>query len=324
VIGMTFHTGMDRNTLEEWEFLWRYVVARYSAYAVSWLICGEYNQKSGDAAGRVDKVLSLGGFIKGIDPYHRAMTVHPWYYAGEKRQAWDQPWYDFIMLQGGHLGHGKVPPTSVYLEAYGRSAVKPVLEGECNYEGIYTGKDNREIKPEDVRRSAYHAIQAGSFGYTYGAQGLWYPTQSPEDKTFLDWGQSLPWWQSMMRPGAEQMGILHHIYEPVEWWKLEPRPSALESPETLTDEQRPIAKADGDKTYMIYFPEGSPARPEATLRIIGRQQTRYAGRWWNPRTGEAVAIPPVTTQRDGAAALPAKPDGQDWVLSLESLAPEAK
>ena len=158
--------GEKAPTLDQLKGLWRYVVARYGAYAVTWLICGEYNQNGGDQAGRVAKTLALGAFIKEQDPYKRAMTVHPWWHAGDKRQAWEQPWYDFIMLQGAHAGHGNVPPTAIYRDAWKHQPPRPVLEAECNYEGIYAGKANREHTPEDVRRVAYHAIQAGSFGYT--------------------------------------------------------------------------------------------------------------------------------------------------------------
>lgn len=75
VIGMAFHVGMDANSLDDWKFLWRYVVARYGAHAVTWLICGEYNQNGGDQAGRVEKTMALGAFIKEQDPYKRAMSV---------------------------------------------------------------------------------------------------------------------------------------------------------------------------------------------------------------------------------------------------------
>ena len=316
VLGMTFHSGLDRNSLEDWKFLWRYVVARYSAYAVSWLICGEYNLKPAEAPGRAEKALALGAYIKNTDPYRRAMTVHPWYYLGDKRQAWDQPWYDFIMFQGGHPGHRKVPPTSVYFEAYHRANIKPVLEGECNYEGIYTGKKGREIGPDDVRLSAYHAIQSGAFGYTYGAQGLWYPTQDAGDKTFLDWGKTMPWWQSMLRPGAEQMGVMRRIYESVDWWKLGPRPSAIELSAEVPEQMRPIAKADGDRTYLMYFPPDFPPAAKASLHLTRPGAAKYTGAWRNPRTGDRVAAAELTAGPGGVIALPDRPDGQDWALIL--------
>ncbi len=61
-----------KNSLDDWKFLWRYVIARYGAHAVTWLICGEYKQNGGDQAGRVDKTMALGAYIKEQDPYKRA------------------------------------------------------------------------------------------------------------------------------------------------------------------------------------------------------------------------------------------------------------
>ena len=308
LIGLAFHTGMDEDTLEDWEFLWRYVIARYGAYAVSWFICGEYNSNAGDAEGRVAKVLALGRFIKQQDPYRRAMTVHPWWYRGDKRQAWPESWYDFIMFQGSHPGHGKVPPTSIYTEAWRHSPTRPVLEGECNYEGIFAGKDDREVLPVDVRRSAYRAIQAGTFGYSYGAHGLWYPTQNAEDKTFSDWGAPMPWWESARRPGAVQMGILRRFYESVEWWRLEPAPVRVAA--SIPEADRPLAKAAGGKLYVVYFPLNFPLGESV---VLDEAHGQFSAEWHDPRTGETREASWTTSPQ-----LPVRPDTQDWLLVLRA------
>ena len=253
VIGLAFHSGVDALSLEDWQFLWRYVIARYGAHAITWLICGEYNAQIGDVDGRVPKVLALGQFIKATDPYKRAMTVHPWWYQGDRRQAWDQPWYDFIMFQGAHQAY---PPASLYYNTYQRPEPKPILEAECNFEGI------RGMTDADVRWCAYRAIQAGSFGYTYGAHGLWYPTQNEQDQTFKEWGDPIPWWVALDAPGGSQMRHLRDIYQSVEWWKLEPRPDAVQMPAGWPEMMRVLVKADRDATVVIYFPRGlKPSMP---------------------------------------------------------------
>jgi Protein of unknown function (DUF4038)/Domain of unknown function (DUF5060) len=308
LIGLAFHSGMDANTLEEWEFLWRYVIARYGAYAVSWFICGEYNVDSDEAERRVAKVLSLGRFIKQMDPYQRAMTVHPWSYGGDKRQAWAEHWYDFIMFQGGHPGHGNVPPASLYTEAWHQQPPRPVLEGECNFEGIHAGDDSREVLPADVRASAYRAIQAGSFGYSYGAHGLWYPTQNAEDKTFSDWGKPIPWWESALRPGAEQMAILRRFYESMEWWRLEPKPVRV-APD-IAEGRRPLVKALGNELHVVYFPEGFPLQESAVLE---EAQGSFSAEWCDPRNGETRKLP-----RGVGPQLPPRPNAQDWLLVLRA------
>jgi len=201
----------------QWQILWRYLVARYGACGVSWLVCGEYNVKHVNDR-QVAANLEVGRFIKSIDPWKRAMTIHPWYFRGDRRQAWQEPWYDFIMLQGGH---GNAPPVAVYDDAWRHQPTRPVLEGECAYEGIHT------FTAADVRNRAWRAIQSGCFGYTYGSHGLWYPAQNEHDTRTKEWGKPTPWWIALQRPGAEQMGRLRAIYESVPWWQLEPLPEAI-------------------------------------------------------------------------------------------------
>lgn len=303
VIGLAFHKGMDRAGLESWKRTWRYAVARLGAYPVTWLICGEYNLNN--PKDRVAKVLALGEYIKSVDPYKRAMTVHAWYHRGERRQAWARPWYDFIMIQGGHDRNG--PPPETYLDAWRRREPKPVLEAECCYEGIHG------MGAEVVRRVAYRAIQSGSFGYTYGAHGLWYPTQNAEDRTFSNWGKPVVWWEALARPGGAQMRHLRACYESVAWWRLEPRPDAV-SPE---GGRRIHAKADGDRVFLVYFEGGIGPKLKATLKG-GNAALAYAARWFNPRDGRTTKIPDAVRMPGGAWALPERPDGGDWVLIVEA------
>jgi hypothetical protein len=305
VIGLAFHSGFERLDLEQWQFLWRYVIARYGAHAITWLIGGEYNADIGRPEQRVPMVLELGQYIKDTDPYKRAMTVHPWWYQGDRRQAWDQPWYDFIMLQGGHDTY---PSASVYLEAYNSPDPKPVLEGECNYEGIHA------MTAADVRAVAYCAMQSGSFGYTYGAHGLWYPTQDETDKTFDEWGKPIPWWEALAMPGGEQMGYLRAFYESVGWWALVPRPDAVSMPPGY-ELRRVLVRAEEDRTFVVYFPRALPETMDIVLQ--GPEPgASYAAVWNDPRTAETIFLsPPLVAGKDGVR-LPGRPDRQDWLLVL--------
>jgi hypothetical protein len=305
-IALAFHSGGDQLELAQWEFLWQYAIARYAAYPVTWLIIGEYNADIGDAASRVPKMLALGQYIKDNDPYQRAMTIHPWWFQGDRRQAWDEPWYDFIMLQGAHQAY---PDVDLYLKAYARPEPKPILEAECNYEGIHAMTD------KDVRWAAYRAIEAGSFGYTYGAHGLWYPTQGPDDKTFDEWGTPIPWWEALELPGGAQMTHLRALYESVPWWELEPRPDALEVRGFSTYMLRPLAKAAGDDVYVIYFGRG--LQPEVSVSLLEAPSgARYAGHWFDPRTGGTVALEDLLVVADGPMQLPPRPSAEDWVMVL--------
>ncbi len=304
VIGVGFHGDIDNVSLENLQTLWRYVIARYGSFPVTWLIVGEYNLNNPPE--RVEKVLALGQFIKDTDPYKRAMSVHPAHYRRDQRQAGTQPWYDFIMIQ---CGHGLVPPVDLYLNVVSIGQPKPLLEAECNYEGI------RGAEAERVRLVAYRAIQAGSFGYTYGAHGLWYPTQSADDIRFEEYGKPIPWWEALELPGGHQMQHLRRLYESLEWWKLEPLPTLVETADTLPEELRILAKADKDEVFSFYFPKGIDPKLEVRL-ARGYPGATYSAKWFNPRTGDSFPLANRLQIPDAATLLPERPDGEDWVLIL--------
>jgi hypothetical protein len=306
VIGIGFHRGLDSLTLTDLKMLWRYVVARYGAFATTWMIAGEYNLDNLDT--RVQKVLDLGRYIKEIDPYRRAMTVHPTYYREDRHQAWAEPWQDFIMLQGGHTE--LLPPVRAYSDAYGQPNGKPIVEAESSYEGI-----NR-FSPERVRLAAYRAIQTGSFGYTYGAHGLWYPTQHRGDTSFFEYGgPSRPWWEALSLPGARQMTVLRDIYESLPWWNLEPRPDATVTAAPVPEHQRVLTKADRDTTFVIYFPPGLTPATKTFLRSTD-PRAAYFGMWVDPRDGSTRVVMRDLRPDDQFLLLPAVPDRRDWILLL--------
>jgi hypothetical protein len=324
-IGVGFHKGLDAHALDDWRFLWDYLVARYGAHAVTWLVCGEYNldtPESRPSGPRVEKALALGRAIRQADPYRRAMTIHPWWFGGDKRQAWAEPWYDFIMIQGGHPGHGRSRAFSDYWKIC-RDQRKPLLEAECNYESIYNGNKAKQVTAEDVRRTAYTAIQGGSFGYTYGSHGLWYPTQGPEDRTHADWGDPIPWWESVAQPGAAQMGHLRKAYESVDWWRLAPWPEGIAVEPGVKIAARPMAKGAVEPLHaVVYFPPGFPAGAAVTLTLPKPADLVCPADWFDPRAGARSPIAGGLAVKAGAATLPPRPDGEDWVLLLREAAEE--
>jgi hypothetical protein len=178
---------------------------------------------------------------------------------------------------------------------------------------------------DDVRRVSYHAIQAGCFGYTYGSHGLWYPTQTPHDKKYKNWGKLTVWWKSMGRLGAAQMTHLRKCYESVEWWKLTPRPGAVKFPGfsgKIFDATRPLAKSEGDAVYLVWFPKpknpkDSQATTPASINLVDPAGAgSYQASWFNPRDGSETKLATGLTAAKGVCPLPRRPDQEDWVLKL--------
>ncbi len=306
VIGFAGHSLLDAPSLDDLKRLWHYYLARYGAYAVTFLITQEYNARLGNVAERVPKLLALGRFIKETDPYHRAMTVHPWTHSSDHREAWTEPWLDFILFQAGH---GRFAPAEFYWGAYGRDAHKPLIEGEANYEGFV--RKTFEANAAAVRRSACTAIQSGCCGFTYGAQGLYAGVlDHNRPLTTAQWGPVLTWEEGLALPGGAQLQHLRACYESVAWWKLEPALAAVEPPGDV------LVKADGVNTLLLYFPAGAKVSPSASL-VRMPEGGSYLAEWFDLRTGKGAKLEVALTVKNDRLPLPHRPDEQDWMLVLK-------
>lgn len=295
----------DALSLEELQRLWRYYLARYGAYSISFLITQEYNIDAEKRGSQLPKLLAVGRFIKQADPYRRAMTAHPWVRSRDNQQAWGEPWLDFIMLQAGHR---RFESPKAYRELWERAPTKPFLESEANYEGFASPEFN--VNDAAIRRSAYTAIQSGSLGFTYGAQGLYAGIlERNKPGPTARWGPVLTWEEGLKLPGGKQLQYLRACYETVDWWRLQPLAGVVQPAATSV-----LVKAEPPGTYLIYF-AGSKT-PLGNLLLKGvADGGSYQATWFDPRTGEKTVIEPRGAAGEGLQ-LPAPPDGRDWMLIL--------
>ncbi len=106
------------------------------------------------------------------------------------------------------------------------------------------------------------------------------------------------------------MRHLRACYESVDWWKMEPRPGAgVPDCDVLT-------KAEGDKTFLLYFVADSDV--PAGVKLIGvKDGSRYACEWFDPRKGRTIPIAEDIVADAKGLALPTLPDAQDWLLVLK-------
>ncbi len=314
VVGLQWRV---ENTLEQWKIIWKYFIARYGAYPMTWNFNIEYNADSKLPLGNVRLTKLLGQYIKDLDPYKRAMTVMPWVTHLDGHEVWDDPWHDFITLQGGHNGPTYPPgtpfigpPLSMYRQAYHHEPQKPVMLQEVTFEGI---QPKGILRPHDdtvVRYNAYNTLQCGFCGFGYGAQGLWYPTQNDDDHTFDgDWGESIPWWRALERPGGYQMTTLRRFYESIEWWTLAPY-------DAVNQTSIPVLSKD-DKFFALYYSGGHSILDTVRLSRLPANHD-YLYEWFDPRAGEKISYQNSRLSvDDGQLVLPVPPDQQDWILVLQ-------
>ncbi len=145
----------------QFERFLRYLVSRYAAYNVVWIICGEYTEVPVDFPGRSTSEFDYWGrLIKQIDPYNHLVSLHP---SGRKssREFGDRPWMDFISHQ--HYLASEITADRIYN--------KPVV----NLEPPYFYPPEEGGPSEDHRKILWEIITAGGF-YTSG----FYTTYAPD------------------------------------------------------------------------------------------------------------------------------------------------
>ena len=196
---------------------WRYLVARYGAYPVIWIIGGE-------AAG--EQWTEVARRVRKLDPYHHLTTLHP--HQSGRRSVTDETVVDFDMLQTGHGvwgaaidGWGSASNTIAKLTAsYSKQPAMPVLVGEVAYEGHMMG--NRQ----DLQRFMFWScVLSGAGGHTYGAGGIW--QMNSETVRGAEY-EFTPWSEAMHLPGSTQLGAAKKLLEAYPWWRFQPHPEWVE------------------------------------------------------------------------------------------------
>ncbi len=201
---------------------WRYLVARYGAYPVVWCLAGEATMpyylsgdRESDARYQRGEWTRLARFLREIDPYHHAVTIHPTVRGRE--QVEDPAVLDIEMLQTGHGDRDAIPTTVATVRAaYDEDPRMPVLNGEVCYEGIL------EASRQEIQRFMFWAcVLCGACGHTYGANGIWQVNTherpygpSPHG---LSWGDT-PWERAMHLPGSAHVSLGKQLLERYPWW----------------------------------------------------------------------------------------------------------
>ena len=233
---------------------WRYLVARYGAYPVTWCLGGEIQmavyqvQRAGGdhlrehVVGQAEGWTDIAAYVRDIDPYRNLITAHPAAVGVQPVPSRDADGVslkslsgsgrsvlvsdsalDFDMLQVGHHGFQLLGTTvELVRAAVAQEPPMPVVNGEVNYEGI-AGSCWQDMQ----RFQFWTCMLDGGAGYTYGAAGLWAFwslhtfSKGGESENVEDAGGG-PWQEVMHLPGSEQVGIGKRFLERYPWWSFRP------------------------------------------------------------------------------------------------------
>ncbi len=250
--------------VEKMKAHWRYLIARYGAWPVTWCAAGEANLPWYRANGfpyddrkQVTQWTEVMRYIHETDPYRRPLTIHPTGIGRlSARHATDDPaLLDFDMLQTPHGTREAVPITiTTVRESCADTPRMPVIDGEASYEML-----GDSLPTEWTRRMFWLCLMNGAAGHTYGANGIWQCNRkgqphgpSPTVGSGPNGYGVISWDEAMNLPGSRQVGLGKKFLESYPWQRFQPHPE-WSSFETNAH----VSLADSS---WIWFPEGDPAK----------------------------------------------------------------
>ena len=198
---------------------WRYLVARYGAYPVFWILAGEIPDATKWGQGPWGEVAK---YLRGIDPYHRLLTCHTG--SGRRGAAGDVNVIDYDMVGGNHDERVAVEARTLAIltAAYAKNPPMPVLVGETCYEG------HMQQGFGDVQRRIFWSnMLSGAAGHTYGTAGVWHAGVEGDPGHTGAWGAAYDfttWKEGMNYPGSAQLALGKKLLEKYPWSRFEPHP----------------------------------------------------------------------------------------------------
>lgn len=297
------------NSLDETQLvkLARYMVARYAAYQVIWILAGD-----GDYRGEASELWKHVARAAFGDQPSRLVTTHPAGHMWVGKEFGSEPWYSILGYQSGYgdgpkdfQWHTQGPPATEWQN----EPVHPIIDLEANYEG-HLSSEGVPFDRRSVRRSAYWALLVSpTTGFTYGAHGIWSWEISPAiPMNHGGTGMAQPWFEAMKFPGSTDMKHVRDFFSSLEWWTLRPAPSLVVEQPGDRDSAEFVALARSEKgSYaVLYMPVGQHTRIN-----VSELAPSAVVRWFNPRTG--VWSNPVPVGSDGSIVAP---DSNDWAASI--------
>jgi hypothetical protein len=308
------NTRIGEENIKRW---WRYLIHRFSAYNVIWVMAGEYNMYNYGGF-QLDFWKDLGKMINEEDPYERIISVHntpPFWDGGAEAPQWstgsvlhNEEWLDYNQCQVGHGRYANEMIPSIVSVDYNRKPPKPIVVTEPWYEFI-------EGNPTglDIRFAAWSSILSGAAGHTYGGGHVWWAHVPESPASVGSWPLEVEFDRTTYDyEGAVSMGILSSFFKEIDWWNMEPHP------ELILEYPQPFCLAKPGDEYLIYLRYGGSSVINLGTNATGKEYSYY---WFNPSNGkkyDSQAIKGKEFIRLNCPEMyPGVTDLRDWVLFIK-------
>ncbi len=287
----------------------RYMVARWGADPVAWLIPLDGAAKSLEEWNNIGRAV-FTGIQHG--PVLAFSTENPEALNGFR----DQDWVDLLGLRAPLPAQADAllaTLTGDALDAGSRNLRHPIIAFTPE-ENSASGEGGARISAAQVRNSAYWGVLAAhAAGITYSGYGLVNWDTTVEQKTEDKLGAGLPFWHKVLfMPGAKQMGHLAGLLGTLDYWTLRAAPGIIAgSSADASSPKAALAACNPTKSLaLVYVPEGRML--DLSLDDLPHAP---AVTWYNPRQGENSPAVAVVVQR--TCQFPT-PDQGDWLLLLKA------
>ena len=284
----------------------RYMVARYGANHVIWILGGD-GKYTGETEQRW-KNIGRSVFKEGPPG---VVALHPGGTSWIGDVYADESWLDVIGYQSGHsnsehavnfINKGQVAAR------WDRLPPRPIINMEPVYEEIQPN-----ITAADIRNAAYWSVlNAPTAGFTYGSNGIWPWLRKGElILNHADKGeQTSRWYDAIKLPGSLQAGYLARFMRSMEWWTLKPAPELLvEQPgDKVPADFVSVSQAEGGRTIVVYIPRS------ASVKLYNLANYRYDVKRFDPVSNQLIKAEAIT--KDGILNIVA-PGRKDYVFVLK-------
>jgi len=266
----------------------RYMVARYGAHHVTWILGGD--GKYWDEL--EDRWKYIGQEVFRDKP-QGISTTHP---MGGK---WigdiygEESWYEIDGYQSSHSTRkGTVELiTRTVAEGWKQQAPKPVINLEPCYEEI-----RYSIFEDDVRNACYWSVFAAPpSGITYGADGIWPWIRKGE--TALNHSPNLKvstWDKAIELPGSRQIALLGDFMRGLDWWNLRPAQDLLldQPGDQNYKHHLSVLKSMDQRVILVYVPA-----EKLEIKLLLPPGLEYQFQWFDPQTGAFTELEAQNTKR---------------------------
>lgn len=299
----------------------RYIIARYSAFDVYFVVAGEWNADIRNNPELTEEqirndYIEIGEAVKDSDPHNRMIAIHPGGNANVREFA-TESWNSFGDYQQTYRPlHGEALAS--------RKFDKPVINAEYAYylrdmdhDGEVDKHNSFDI--DTIRHATWDIVMAG--GYFVTGFGNTYFGGNRNPGIFDVHAAQNDVWE-------EQVQHVKTLFTELEWWRLAPCDESLTSQVQRSQDGRHQipgkksrlavppettywALSNGEGQYVIYIRGLST---QVKLMLGDNAGKSYHIRQFNPRNGQFSHL---DIHQDASSISYTPPDQQDWVLILQ-------